>query len=57
MAKIILEQNDIKELENLINNFPSFAKNVQESITVARASQELISFLESKIVNETTDKK
>lgn len=52
MKKIILNEEDIKSLENLIGNLPSFARTVNETMLVSQAVQNLMQFLGSKIVQD-----
>lgn len=52
MKKIILNEEDIKSLENLIGNLPSFARTVNETMSVSQAVQNLMQFLGSKIVQD-----
>lgn len=52
MKKIILTEEDIKTLEAHIGSLPSFARNVNETIAVSQAIQELMKFLGSKVVND-----
>ena len=55
MKRIILTEEDIKTLEAHIGSLPSFARNVNETIAVSQAIQELMKFLGSKMV-ENEDK-
>ena len=55
--KIVLEEQDISDLENLINNLPVFAKNVFENHQVSRAVVSLMEWIGSKIVKEIEEKK
>lgn len=55
MKKIILNEEDIKSLENLIGNLPSFARTVNETMSVSQAVQNLMQFLGSKIVQDEAD--
>lgn len=52
MKKLILTEQDIKQLENHIGNLPSFARTVNETLAVSQAVQSLMEFLGSKIVEE-----
>ena len=52
MKKIILNQEDIKSLENLIGNLPSYSRTVNETMSVSQAVQNLMQFLGSKVVQE-----
>lgn len=56
MRKIVLEENDIKELEQKVNNLPTFAKNVGQSFAVAGAIQEFMTWIGSKAVTEEKPK-
>lgn len=49
MRKIILEETDIKEFEQMVNNLPCFAKNVAENMAVSQAVNALMQFMGSKI--------
>lgn len=55
MKKIILTEEDIKNLEQHIGNLPSFARNVNETIAVSQAVQNLMQFLGSKIVEDEAE--
>jgi hypothetical protein len=55
MKKIILTEEDIKSLENLIGNLPTFAKTVNETMSVSQAVQSLMQFLGSKIVQDEAE--
>jgi hypothetical protein len=52
MKKIILNEEDIKSLENFIGNLPTFAKTVNETMSVSQAVQNLMQFLGTKIVEQ-----
>lgn len=52
MKKLVLSDEDIKMLEAHIGSLPSFARNVNETLAVSQAVQELMKFLGSKIVQE-----
>lgn len=52
MKKIILTEEDINTLGQHIGSIPSFARNVNETIAVSQAIQELMKFLGSKVVND-----
>lgn len=52
MKKLVLSEEDIKTLEAHIGSLPSFARNVNETLAVSQAVQELMKFLGSKIVQE-----
>lgn len=55
MKKIILEENDIKEFEQLINSLPCFAKNVTENMAISQAIQGLMQWMGSKLVEFTEE--
>lgn len=55
IRKIVLEENDIKELDNIINNLPTFAKNINENMIVSQSVNLLFKFLSSKIIQENDD--
>jgi hypothetical protein len=55
MKKIILNEEDINSLENLIGNLPSFARTVNETMSVSQALQNLMQFLGSKIVQDEAE--
>lgn len=52
MKKIILTEEDIKSLESHIGNLPSYARTVNETMSVSQAVQNLMQFLGSKVVQE-----
>jgi hypothetical protein len=52
MKKIILTEEDIKSLENHIGNLPTFARTVNETMSVSQAVQNLMQFLGTKIVEQ-----
>lgn len=56
MRKIVLEEKDIKELEQKINNLPTFAKNVGESFAVAGAVQDFMTWIGGKVLQEENPK-
>jgi hypothetical protein len=55
MKKIILTEEDIKSLENFIGNLPTFARTVNETMSVSQAVQSLMQFLGSKIVQDEAE--
>lgn len=55
MKKILLNEEDIKSLENQIGNLPSFARTVNENIAISQAVQALMQFLGSKIVQDEAE--
>lgn len=55
MKKIILTEEDIKSFENLIGNLPSYARTVNETISVSQAVQNLMQFMGSKITEQNLD--
>jgi hypothetical protein len=55
MKKIVLNEEDIKSLENQIGNLPSFARTVNENIAISQAVQALMQFLGSKIVQDEAE--
>ena len=55
MKKIVLNEEDIKMLEAHIGSLPSFARNVNETIAVSQAVQELMKFLGSKMVQDEAE--
>lgn len=55
IRKIVLEENDIKELDNIINSLPTFAKNINENMIVSQSVNLLFKFLSSKIIQENDD--
>lgn len=55
IRKIVLEENDIKELDQIINNLPTFAKNINENMIVSQSVNLLFKFLSSKIIQENDD--
>lgn len=52
MRKIILQEQDIKDFEVLINSLPVFARNVSENQLVSQAINTLMDFMGKKIVKE-----
>lgn len=52
MKKLILNEEDIKTLEQYIGSLPSFARNVNETLAVSQAVQEFMKFLGSKMVQD-----
>jgi hypothetical protein len=52
MKKIILNEEDIKSLENLIGNLPNFARTINETMQMSGAIQNLMQFLGTKIVEQ-----
>lgn len=52
MKKIVLNEEDINMLEAHIGSLPSFARNVNETIAVSQAVQELMKFLGSKMIQD-----
>jgi hypothetical protein len=55
MKKIVLNEEDIKSLENQIGSLPSFARTVNENIAISQAVQALMQFLGSKIVHDEAE--
>lgn len=55
VRKIVLEENDIKELDQIINSLPTFAKNINENMIVSQSVNLLFKFLSSKIIQENDD--
>lgn len=56
MRKIILEEQDIKDFEAMVNSLPCFAKNVSENMAVSQAVNALMQFMGSKILKEEETK-
>lgn len=57
MRKIILEESEIKEFEQMINAFPCFPKNVSETMAISNAVTALMSFMGNKVQEEKQDEK
>lgn len=55
MKKIVLNEEDIKSLENQIGSLPSFSRTVNENIAISQAVQALMQFLGSKIVQDEAE--
>lgn len=55
MKKIILNEEDIKSIESLIGNLPTYARTVNETMSVSQAVQNLMQFLGSKIVQDEAE--
>lgn len=49
MRKIILEEQDIKDFEQIVNSLPCFAKNVAENMAVSGAINSLMQWMGGKI--------
>lgn len=56
MARLILEDKDIKDFEEKINSLPCFAKNVSENMAVYQAIQALMNWMGTKIEQEEEKK-
>jgi hypothetical protein len=52
MARIILEDKDIREFEEKINSLPCFAKNVSENMAVSQSIQNLMNWMGTKVEQE-----
>jgi len=57
MRKIVLEEQDIKEFETLINSLPVFARTVSENQAVYQSVNNLMQFMASKISETKKDQK
>lgn len=57
MKKLVLNEEDIKTLENHLGNLPTFARTVNETMSVSQGINSLMQFLSSKMVEDEADGK
>lgn len=57
VKKLVVEQDQLGELEKMISSLPVFAKTVSESMLVSQSINNLLNWLNTKMVDaEVTEK-
>lgn len=57
VKKLVVEQDQLGELEKMISSLPLFAKTVSESMLVSQSINNLLNWLNTKMVDaEVTEK-